>query len=138
MLLISSCVILFKAFLKLRRWGKWQTESERRRMDEETERISAWLTWTGFAIYVIQAVFRCVGASKVRIAMLSHASVVSIVSLVYLLVLGVAAVEEKEWSWKAEPIAAIALVAMTLIEGIRIVFTYLDDMDTRLRNDNRA
>merc|ERR1712192_61304 len=106
--------------------------------DVEAEQVSEWLAWTGFAIYSVQAAVRCIGASKVRCTTLSHASVISVISLLYLLVLGVAAIEEKEWSWKAEPIAAMVLVAVTLMEGIRIVYNYLDDMDTRMHYDNRA
>jgi len=137
-LLVSSCAILFKAFRKLRFWGKWYEDLDRHRMDKETEMISEWLAWTGFGLYVLHAGIRCIGASKVRIQLLSHTSVVSVISLVYLFVIGLAAVNEKEWSWKAEPIAAIVLVFVTLVEGIRIVFYYLDDMDARLRQCDRA
>lgn len=137
-MLISSCVILYKAFLKLKQWETWYLESDRRRMDQETERISEWLVWVGFAIYLVQALLRCCGWALVRLALVSHVAVVTIVSLLYLLVLGVAAAEEKEWSWKAEPIAAIVLVGMTLVEGIRIVYNYLDDMDSRVRRNDRA
>lgn len=138
MLLVSSCVILFKAFRKIRFWHKWYDDLDRDRMDRETEMILDWLAWTGFGIYVLQAAIRCIGSSKARIQMLSHSAVVSIISLLYLLVLGIASAQEKEWSWKAEPIAAIVLVVVTLVEGIRIVFMYLDDMDTRLRHSSRA
>merc|ERR1712183_339606 len=112
MLMISSCAIIYKAFLKLKRWETWYTYKDQDRMNKEAEHVSQWLAWTGFAMYSVQAVVRCMGARKVQCTTLSHASVVSVICLVYLLVLGVAAVEEHEWSWKAEPIAAIVLVAL--------------------------
>jgi len=44
----------------------------------------------------------------------------------------------KEWSWKAEPIAAILLSFVTLAEGIRIIYFHFDDVDMRLQTDNKA
>lgn len=135
-MLISSCALLFKAFRKLKFWDKWYLDH--RDYDKEAEEATEWLAWTGFAIYILQAIFRIVCACKLSIGMVSHACVASVVSLVFLGVLGFAASYEKEWSWKAEPIAAIGLVFVTLIEGIRIIFNYLDDMDTRLKYDPRG
>jgi hypothetical protein len=137
-MMVSSCVILFKAFRKLRFWNKWYQDMDRHRMDKEAEVVSEWLAWTGFGFYVLHAALRCVATSKIRIQLLSHTGAVSIISLLYLFVLGMAAVNEKEWSWKAEPIAALVLVVVSLVEGIRIVFYYLDDMDTRLKQDDRG
>jgi len=75
---------------------------------------------------------------KLRRSILWHGFVASVVSLVYLFILGFAASYEREWSWKAEPICAIALSFVTLFEGIRIIILHLDDMDTRLKFDPRA
>jgi hypothetical protein len=135
-MLISSVSLLFKAFRKLRFWDKWYKDHES--MDQEAMIATDWLAWWGFGIYSIQAVFRFVAGRKLRQALVWHCFVASMVSLVFLGVLGIAALEEKEWSWKAEPIAAIALAFVTLAEGIRIVYYYFDDMDTRLKYDTRA
>jgi len=135
-MLISSVALLFKAFRKLRFWDKW--ESDHHEMDQEVATMTDWLAWWGFGIYTIQAVFRFFAGRQLRQALVWHCFVSSMVSLTYLLVLGIAALEEKEWSWKAEPIAAIALAFVTLAEGIRIVFYYFDDMDTRLQHEARA
>jgi len=135
-MLISSASLLFKAFRKLRFWDKWYLDH--RDMDQEAAMATDWLAWWGFAIYSIQAIFRFFAGRQLRQSLVWHCFVASVVSLVYLLVLGIAALEEKEWSWKAEPIAAIALSFVTLAEGVRIVYYYFDDMDTRLQYDTRA
>lgn len=135
-MLISSVGMLFKAFRKLRFWDKWYLDHKD--MDEEAAAVTDILAWKGFALYSIQAVFRFFAGRQLRQSLVWHCFWASVVSLVYLLVLGIAALEEKEWSWKAEPIAAIVLAFVTLIEGIRIVYQYFDDMDTRIRYDDRA
>jgi len=135
-MLISSVSLLFKAFRKLRFWDKWYKDHEN--MDQEAASVTDWLAWWGFGIYSIQAIFRFFAGRQLRQSLVWHCFIASVVSLVYLGVLGVAALEEKEWSWKAEPIAAIALAFVTLAEGIRVVYYYFDDMDTRLQYDTRA
>jgi len=135
-MLISSVSLLFKAFRKLRFWDRWYKDHED--MDKEAATVTDWLAWCGFVIYFVQAVFRFFAGRVLRQALVWHCFIASVVSLVYLLVLGVAALEEKEWSWKAEPIAAIVLAFVTLVEGIRIVYYYFDDMDTRLQYEKRA
>jgi len=135
-MLISSVSLLFKAFRKLRFWDKWYLDHLD--MDKEAAMAQDWLAWWGFGIYTLQAIFRFFAGRKLKQALVWHCFIASVVSLVYLLVLGIAAVEEKEWAWKAEPIAAICLAFVTLIEGIRIVYYYFDDMDTRMQHDDRA
>jgi divalent metal cation (Fe/Co/Zn/Cd) transporter len=135
-MLISSVSLLFKAFRKLRFWDKWH--EDHRDMDQEAATVTDWLAWWGFGIYSVQAIIRCLAGRQLRQSLVWHCFIASVVSLVYLLVLGIAALEEKEWSWKAEPIAAIALAFVTLVEGIRIVYFYFDDMDTRLQYEKRA
>eukprot|EP00929_Paragymnodinium_shiwhaense_P006775 TRINITY_DN110734_c0_g1_i1.p1 TRINITY_DN110734_c0_g1~~TRINITY_DN110734_c0_g1_i1.p1 ORF type:complete len:304 (-),score=63.71 TRINITY_DN110734_c0_g1_i1:85-996(-) len=137
-MLFSSVALLFKAFRKLRFWNSWYEESQRLAYDHEIQEVTAWLAWTGFSIYVLQAIFRVVAARKLKNCLCTHGCVASFVSLVYLLVLGIAASYQKEWTWKAEPIAAICLVVVMLIEGIRITFYYIDDMDSRLADSGRA
>lgn len=135
-MLISSVALLFKAFRKLRFWDRWY--EDHRDMDQEAATVTDWLAWWGFGIYTVQAVFRFFAGRQLRQALVWHCFIASVVSLLYLLVLAVAALEEKEWSWKAEPIAAIALAFVTLAEGVRIVYYYFDDMETRLQYEPRA
>lgn len=107
-------------------------------MNVEAQWVLEFLAWWGFAIYLIQAVFRCVMAVKMRRVILWHGFVASVVSLLFLLSMGFAASYQKEWSWKAEPICAILLCFITLAEGVRIVIMHLGDTEMRLRNDPRA
>jgi hypothetical protein len=135
-MLISSVSLLFKAFRKLRFWNVWYKDHVD--MDREAAIATDWLAWWGFGIYSLQALFRFFAGRRLRQSLVWHCFVASVVSLLYLFILGVAALEEKEWSWKAEPIAAIALSFVTLGEGIRIIYNYFDDMDTRLTHDPLA
>lgn len=135
-MLISSVSLLFKAFRKLRFWDRWH--EDHKDMDEEAATVTDWLAWWGFGIYSLQALFRFFAGRQLKQSLVWHCFIASVVSLVFLGVLAVAALEEKEWSWKAEPIAAIALAFVTLAEGVRIVYYYFDDMDTRLNYDARA
>merc|ERR1712008_49353 len=107
-------------------------QARREAMDAEVQWVTELLAWYGFSWYVIQAGVRLWAAIKLRRSLVWHAFVASVVSLLFLLVLGLAASYQKEWSWKAEPIAAIVLAFVTLCEAIRIVIMHLDDMDTRL------
>jgi len=135
-MLISSVALLFKAFRKLRFWDKWYLDHKD--MDADAALVTEWLAWWGGGIYTLQAIFRFFAGRQLRQALVWHCFIASCVSLTYLFVLGIAALEENEWSWKAEPLAAIALSFVTLAEGIRIVYYYFDDMDTRLQYENRA
>jgi hypothetical protein len=138
-MLISSCALLFKGFRKIKFWNKWYDDMLRRQMDSEVLEITEWLAWTGFSIYMLQALVRGAACRNLRCGgLLSHAFVASLVSLIYLFVLGLGASYQREWSWKAEPIAACWLTIVTLAEGVRIIFNYLDDMDDRLKNDSKA
>lgn len=135
-MLLSAAGLLFKAFRKIRFWDKWYLDH--RNMDEEAEWATAFLAWYGFAVYFIQVIFRFVAARRLRRSLVWHSFSASIVSCVFLFVLGFAASYEKEWSWKAEPIAAIILSFVSLAEGIRIIILHLDDMDDRVKWDPRA
>lgn len=138
-MLMSSAGLLFKAFRKIRFWERWeQDQAKRDAMDQEVQWVTEFLAWYGFSMYFVQAAFRFFVARKMRRSIVWHCFVVSVVSLLFLGVMGVAASYQKEWSWKAEPICAIALAFIVLAEAIRIVISHLDDMDTRLRFDPRA
>jgi len=135
-MLLSSAGLLFKAFRKIKFWKVWYKDADA--MDAEAQTILEALAWYGFAIYLVQAIFRFVMARRMRRTILWHAFVASVVSLLFLFSMGFAASYQKEWSWKAEPICAILLCFITLAEGVRIVIMHLEDMDNRLRNDPRA
>lgn len=135
-MLISSVSLLFKAFRKLRFWDKWYHDHTD--MDKEAMVAIDWLAWWGFGIYTVQAVFRFFSGRVLKQALVWHCFIVSVVSLIFLGVLAIASLKAEEWSWKAEAIAAIALAFVTLAEGIRIVYYYFDDMDTRLQYETRA
>jgi hypothetical protein len=135
-MLISSVAMLFKAFRKLRYWDIWH--EDHLLMDEDIRETTVFLTWYGVVVYGGQVLVRYIAGKKLRHAVIWNACVASTMSLLFLLILAIAATEEKEWSWKAEPIAAMALSACCLAEGIRIVYNHLDDVEERLDRDARA
>lgn len=135
-MLISSAALVFKAFQKLSQWDKWYLDH--RDMDKEAEWATEFLAWYGFAIYLLQAGFRYLAARRLRRSIMWHGFVASVVSLLFLLVMGIAASYEKEWSWKAEPIAAIVLTFLAVFEGVRIIIMHLDDVDIRLKFNPHA
>jgi len=135
-MLISCVALLFKAFRKIRFWDVWYLDHLD--MDQDVVDATIFLSWYGVVVYSGQAFVRFVAGRKLHRDVIWQAFVASIVSLVFLFVLAIAATEEKEWSWKAEPIAAILLSFCTLAEGIRIIYNHFDDVDTRLDNDPRA
>jgi hypothetical protein len=135
-MLISAAALLFKAARKFKFWNKWyQDHSE---FDKEAQFVMEFLAWYGFSIYVVTAVIRFVCARKLRRQLIWHGFVASIISLLFLFVLGLGASYQKEWSWKAEPIAAMVLCVVSLVEGVRVIIMHLDDMDARMRFDPRA
>lgn len=131
LMLISAGALIFKAARKIRFWDRW--EKDHRNQDQEIELITEHLAWWGFAVYLLQAVFRCWAAVQIKRPILWHSFWCSVVSLLFLFVLGFAAVHEKEWSWKAEPIAAIILAFVMIIEATRIIIAYLGDVDDDMR-----
>jgi len=135
-MLLSAVAMLFKAFRKIRNWTKWYKDHEN--MDAGAQLALESLAWSGGALYLFQAIFRFWAAKQLKRSIVWHCFAASLVSCIFLLIMGFTASYQKEWSWKAEPIGAIILTIVTLIEGIRIVIMHLDDMDTRLRYDPRA
>lgn len=135
-MLISSAALLFKAFRKLRFWDRWYLDHYD--MDDDVTNATRFLAWYGVVVYSGQAIVRLIVGRKLRRIAVWHAFVASCVSVVFLLVLGIASTYEREWSWKAEPIAAILLSFVTLVEGIRIIYFHFDDVDTRMQFDNKA
>lgn len=135
-MLFSSVGLLLKAFRKIRFWDVWYLDHLN--MDQDVIEATIFLSWYGVVVYTGQAFVRYVAHRKLKRDAIWHAWVASLVSLLFLLVLAVAATEEKEWSWKAEPIAAITLSFITLAEGIRLIYNNFDDVDMRLDHNPRA
>lgn len=135
-MLISAAGLLFNAFRKIKFWSEWYKEHDD--MDQAAQWATEFLSWYGFSFYLVQAIFRFVVGRKMRRSIIWHGFWSSVVSLLFLFVLGFSSSYQKEWSWKAEPIAAIGLAFATLVEAVRIIICHLDDMDTRLRFDPRA
>merc|ERR1711879_896653 len=134
-MLLSSAALLFKAFRKIKFWTYWYRDHKN--LDTEAQWVLEFLAWYGFAAYFLQALFRFYVGRKMRRSIIWHGFAASVVSLLFLFLMGFAASYQKEWSWKAEPICAIALSFVTLFEGVRIVIMHLDDMDMRLKFDPR-
>jgi len=129
-MLLSCGALLFKAFRKIKFWDVWYLDHTDQ--DMEIEKVTDAIAWCGVAGYLVQALVRLLSARRLRSAIIWHAFAVSSVSLVFFAVLAVAASYEREWSWKAEPIAAMVLVFVMVCESIRMVITYLGDMETQL------
>mmetsp|Transcript_61822 Transcript_61822/g.201703 ORF Transcript_61822/g.201703 Transcript_61822/m.201703 type:complete len:315 (+) Transcript_61822:73-1017(+) len=135
-MMVSCTALLFKACGKIKMWDHWYLEHANE--DAEIETITDLMAWWGFGGYLFQATLRFVAARRVRRSIVWHAFAVSVVSLLFFLVLGIAASYEREWSWKAEPIAAMVLVFVMLCESIRMVILNLGDIDVKLRRNPRV
>lgn len=135
-MMTTSGALLFKALRKVKYWDRWYTDHVS--MDRDAQETMEFLAWWGFGLYVVQAILRFVAGRGLNRSMVWHGFVVSLVSCLFLLAMGIAASYEKEWSWKAEPIAAVFLVGVTLIEGVRVLIMNIDDMENRLESDPRA
>jgi len=131
LMLISAGALIFKAARKIRFWERWHLDHTNQ--DREVELVTEHLAWWGFSVYLLQAIFRCRSALKIQRPVLWHGFWCSVVSLLFLLILGIAAVNEKEWSWKAEPIAAILLAFVMIIEATRVLIAHLGDVDDEMR-----
>jgi len=135
-MLISSVGLAYQAFTKVERWNSWYKDHTG--MDQEVQFVTECLAWYGSAVYLMQAVFRYCAAEKLRRTVLWSAFTASLVALVFLVILGFSASYQKEWSWKAEPFAALVLAMATLIEGLRLLVFMTEDADLRMRFDSRA
>eukprot|EP00930_Biecheleria_cincta_P069569 TRINITY_DN57298_c0_g1_i1.p1 TRINITY_DN57298_c0_g1~~TRINITY_DN57298_c0_g1_i1.p1 ORF type:complete len:343 (+),score=39.60 TRINITY_DN57298_c0_g1_i1:31-1029(+) len=136
LLLMSTVALLFKALRKLKYWDVWYLDHQER--DAEIAHITDMLAWWGFGTYALQCALRFVAARKLRRSTAWQGFVVTLISMLFLLVLGFAASYQREWSWKAEPISAIVLVLLIVVEGARIVCTHLKDVDAVMSHETRA
>jgi len=132
-MLLSAAALVFKAARKIKFWDVWHEDHED--IDEELAWATKWLAMYGVIVYSIQSVTRGIAACFVRRLMLTNALVVSIVTVIFCFVMGIAWFEEAEWSWKAEPLAALFLAMLTIVEAIRIVYLHFDNMEDRIQYD---
>jgi len=135
-MLVGAAALLFKAFRKIKFWDVWYLDHTEQ--DLEIEKVTDLMAWWGFGGYLVQAVLRFLAARKIRRSLVWHCFTVSVVCLVFFFALGLAAKYEREWSWKAEPMVAMVLVFVMLVEAIRIVVLHLHDVDTVMGHDPRA
>eukprot|EP00401_Gymnodinium_catenatum_P009893 CAMPEP_0117550214 /NCGR_PEP_ID=MMETSP0784-20121206/48565_1 /TAXON_ID=39447 /ORGANISM="" /LENGTH=286 /DNA_ID=CAMNT_0005347225 /DNA_START=142 /DNA_END=1002 /DNA_ORIENTATION=- len=135
-MLVSSMALIIKALRKWMFWDRWYMDHIG--MDKDAVFATIFLAWYGVVVYTFQAILRGAAGVVLKRRVVKYSVVASMVSLSYLFVLGVAATFEEEWSWKAEPIAAIVLAAATIAEGTRLIYTHLGDVDLRLELDSLA
>jgi len=135
-MLFSSVALALQAYRKLTKWKTWYEDPEM--IDREAQVAMEGLAWYGFAVYFLQAIFRVVAAVRMRRDILWQAFSASIVTMLFLFILGFGASSHKEWTWKAEPFAAIVLSMGTLIEGMRLLIFFGEDVDMRISFDPRA
>lgn len=135
-MLVSCVALLFKAIRKLSHWDRWH--SDHSHFDELIQEVSAILAWLGLGCYSVQALMRGACARRVRISIVRRSCSISVVSLFFFLLHGLSVSFQREWSWKAEPIAAIVLAALMLIDGIHMLIENLGDVDARLAKNARV
>jgi hypothetical protein len=132
-MLISSVALLLKAIRKYYYWDVWHKDNLN--LDQDAEFATKFLAWYGVAVYSGHAALRYAVHSLLQREVVRHGLRISLISLAYLAVLGASAALEDEWSWKAEPLAAIVLAIITTEEGARLIYTHRGDVDIRLELD---
>lgn len=135
-LVVFACGLVVKAWRKIEHWDSWYLDHEFQ--DRDIFQITNILAWWGFAAYALQSISRFAAAHEIRRSCVWHAFSISFVSVLFLLVLGVGTSYQREWSWKAEPIAAAALVFICLCEAAFIIYSQLGSVDKMLQQDTRA
>jgi len=130
-MLVSCAALLFKAFRKIKFWDQWYLDHSVQ--DQDIELVTRVMAWVGFVCYLFQASVRFYVGRITHKQIVWHSFAVSVVSLVFFMVLGVAASYEHEWSWKADPIAAVVLVFVMVGESTRILVQNPTDVSVQMR-----
>lgn len=136
LLLAISGGLMLMAVRKFRLWDTWYLDHGA--MDRGAVKVTGILAWWGFPAYLAQAALRLAAARRLPWHVAWNGVLVSAASAVLLALLGAVAVFEEEWSWKTEPIVAMALAMALLAEGVRLVCMHNYDVDTWLDQDPRA
>mmetsp|Transcript_13722 Transcript_13722/g.37525 ORF Transcript_13722/g.37525 Transcript_13722/m.37525 type:complete len:279 (-) Transcript_13722:225-1061(-) len=129
-MLVSSCALLFKAIRKLAFWGDWYMDHID--LEKDIEWATGFLAVYGFLVYSFHAGVRFVMWMVLRKAIIWQGFVVSLVSVSFLAVLWAASGYEQEWSWKVEPVVAIGLSVVTLVEAGHIFRLQWSSVDDRI------
>eukprot|EP00929_Paragymnodinium_shiwhaense_P088580 TRINITY_DN4889_c0_g1_i1.p1 TRINITY_DN4889_c0_g1~~TRINITY_DN4889_c0_g1_i1.p1 ORF type:complete len:328 (-),score=87.64 TRINITY_DN4889_c0_g1_i1:360-1343(-) len=135
-MLLSSLALAVKAIRKICYWDVWY--KDHLGMDHDAEFATVFLAWYGVVVYSGQAFLRFVVGRILKRAVVRYSIAASMVSLGYLFVIGMAALAEDEWSWKAEPVAATVLACVTIVEGSRLIYTHRGSVDLKLDFDSMA
>merc|ERR1712080_372451 len=104
-------------------------------MDQDAVFATVFLAWYGVVVYSGQAILRGAVGVVLKRAVIRYSVVASVVSILFLGVMAVAATLENEWSWKAEPIAAILLALGTVAEGVRLIYSNSNNVEQKLEVD---
>jgi len=135
-MLLSSAALLFKAVRKIKYWNTWYLDHVG--LDQDCVDASIFLAWYGCCLYFCHSVVRGYCGYVLQRSVVWNGFIASLVSVLFLLVIGIAVTFEEERAWKAEPIAAIILSAVTIIQGARLIHSHRFDIEERLQNDARA
>eukprot|EP00392_Amoebophrya_sp_AT5.2_P003997 g4002.t1 len=107
--------------------------------DEAITVVCEVLAWKSGACYFLHAGLRYLARQdSPGWKFVNHIFWVSAVSAIFCVVLAISASYQKEWSWKAEPIAATILAIGCILEGMRICYVYCDDIDDLLTRHSKA
>lgn len=125
-MMASAAALLASAIRKFLEWDQadpWQAEEQQRRINRELHQVSGIIAFFGLGWYAFQTAARLFGSWRLRRtrAIVRHCCAVSCVCFASLMALGLTAIYEREWSWRAEPIVACILALATLAEGARTV-----------------
>mmetsp|Transcript_28626 Transcript_28626/g.51899 ORF Transcript_28626/g.51899 Transcript_28626/m.51899 type:complete len:310 (-) Transcript_28626:188-1117(-) len=132
-LMLASAGLSIAAAMKMRFWSRLQIEHSKE--DVNIGNFTRDLSWWGCASYSFQGLLRLLSARTLRKSIVLHASLVTVTSMLFFLILAIAASLEREWSWKAEPIAAMVLAAICLLEGMRVIGNNLESVDLKLKRE---
>lgn len=128
-MMASAAALLASAIRKFAEWGHvnaWDIQEQERFIHRRLHKMSAIIAFFGLGWYGLQTGMRLFGLWRLRRSqdVVRRCCAVSGVCFLFLLALGLAAVYEREWSWRAEPLVACLLAMATLAEGARILSVY--------------
>lgn len=129
-----SIFLIVSASFRFRDWDTWYKGYEH--WDKNLAVTTSTLAFWGAGLYVPQAVLHGFTARRLKRWLLWNGLFMSLVSAACLSVVGVAASIEQEWSWKAEPVASLAISVVILGEGIRLLCHTRSNVEARVEEDS--
>lgn len=136
LMFVCSFTLLGKSIRKIKFWDRWY--QDHMLMDVDAKFATMFLAWYGSVVYGLQAFIRGALGKAFDVTVLWYGFETSLVSLVFIFVLAVAVTFQKEWSWKAEPIAAVVLALFTMTEGGRFISNCRGSVDLVLKANPRG